>query len=166
MSNLRPNRGANRRRKVVGRGIGSGHGKTSGRGGKGQTARTGGKIPARFEGGQTPLYRRIPKRGFHNPFRTEYAPLNVDKLAQAVVASKLPETIDLESLKKAGLVRKSALAWKLLGKTSGPTPALQGKKIVANAASAAARQLVEAAGATLELIPPGVKAAKAVAKSP
>ena len=73
--------GAHRERKRVGRGHGSGKGKTAGRGVKGQKARAGGKIPAWFEGGQTPLHQRIPKlRGFKNPFRTEYQVVNLDRL--------------------------------------------------------------------------------------
>jgi large subunit ribosomal protein L15 len=161
MSELKPNPGANKRRKIVGRGTSSGHGKTSGRGGKGQTARTGGNIPARFEGGQWPLYRRIPKRGFQNPFRVEYAPVNIGNLARLVAAGKLPDTaVDLASLKKAGLVPKKAAAWKLLGKTDGKGVSLSGKRLVVHAVSAAAKKLAESAGATLEVIEPKAKALK------
>lgn len=161
MSQLKPNPGANKRRKIVGRGTSSGHGKTSGRGGKGQTARTGGKIPARFEGGQWPLYRRIPKRGFNNIFRVEYTPVNIMHLARGVAEGKLTEpAIDLQSLKKAGILPKNAEAWKLLGKTDGKSVSLSGKKIVAHAASESARKLAESAGASVEVIAPKSKVLK------
>lgn len=153
MNELKPNQGANKRRKVVGRGTSSGHGKTSGRGGKGQTARNGGNIPARFEGGQWPLYRRIPKRGFQNPFRKEFVAVNLLHVAKAIGAGKLTESaIDIAVLKKAGLVPKSAEAWKLLGKTDGKTPSLSGKSFKADAASETAKKLAEAAGAKVEII--------------
>lgn len=153
MNELKPNPGANKRPKIVGRGTSSGHGKTSGRGGKGQTARNGGNIPARFEGGQWPLYRRIPKRGFQNPFRKEYTPVNIQALAKFVAAGKLNDAaIDLASLKKAGLVPKTADAWKLLGKTDGKQLSLSGKSIKADAVSEAARKIAEGAGAKVEVI--------------
>lgn len=153
MNELKPNTGANKRRKIVGRGTSSGHGKTSGRGGKGQTARNGGNIPARFEGGQWPLYRRIPKRGFQNLFRIEYTPVNLLNLTRSVAAGKLAEAaIDLASLKKAGLVPKNAEAWKLLGKVDNKGGSLAGKKIVADAVSDNARKQAESAGATVEVI--------------
>lgn len=153
MNELKPNQGANKRPKIVGRGTSSGHGKTSGRGGKGQTARNGGNIPARFEGGQWPLYRRIPKRGFQNAFRKEYTPVNIQMLAKYVADGKLSEAaIDLASLKKAGLVPKSSDAWKLLGKTDGKPLSLTGKSIKADAVSEAARKMAEGAGAKIELI--------------
>jgi large subunit ribosomal protein L15 len=153
MNELKPNAGANKRPKIVGRGTSSGHGKTSGRGGKGQTARNGGNIPARFEGGQWPLYRRIPKRGFQNPFRKEYTPVNIVHLARAIAAGKITESaIDLTLLKKAGLLPKNTEAWKLLGKTDGKAISLSGKSIKADAVSEGARKLAEAAGATVEVI--------------
>lgn len=161
MNQLKPNAGANKRRKIVGRGTSSGHGKTSGRGGKGQTARNGGNIPARFEGGQWPLYRRIPKRGFQNLFREEYAPVNLLSLARGVAAGKLPDAaLDLASLKKAGLLPKNAEAWKLLGKSDKKAVSLAGKKIVVHAVSEVARKLAESAGATVEVIEPKPKALK------
>ena len=82
LSNLQPPRGAKRPKKRVGRGQGSGLGKTSGRGHKGQKSRSGFRRKRGFEGGQMPLHRRVPKRGFHNPFRVEYAVINVDSLAR------------------------------------------------------------------------------------
>jgi large subunit ribosomal protein L15 len=153
MNQLKPNAGANKRPKIVGRGTSSGHGKTSGRGGKGQTARNGGNIPARFEGGQWPLYRRIPKRGFQNAFRKEYTPVNIQHLAKSIAEGKLTDAaINLESLKTAGLVPKSTEAWKLLGKNNGKPISLSGKSIKADAVSEAAKKLAEAAGAKVEVI--------------
>jgi large subunit ribosomal protein L15 len=81
INTLKPARGANRKNKRVGRGMGSGHGKTSARGYKGQLSRSGSSMRPGFEGGQMPLHRRLPKRGFHNIFRTEYAVVNLKKLA-------------------------------------------------------------------------------------
>lgn len=82
LSSIQPPRGAKRPKKRVGRGPGSGLGKTSGRGHKGQKSRSGFKEKRGFEGGQMPLHRRVPKRGFHNPFRVEYSVINVDLLAE------------------------------------------------------------------------------------
>lgn len=153
MNELKPNAGANKRRKIVGRGTSSGHGKTSGRGGKGQTARNGGNIPARFEGGQWPLYRRLPKRGFQNAFRKEFTPVNIVNLSRTIANGKLTEAeIDLVSLKKAGLVPKTTVAWKLLGKIDGKQVSFAGKSIKVNAVSEAAKKLAESAGAKIEVI--------------
>ena len=153
MNELKPNAGANKRRKIVGRGTSSGHGKTSGRGGKGQTARNGGNIPARFEGGQWPLYRRIPKRGFQNAFRKELTPVNIVNLARTIANGKLTEAdIDLVTLKKAGLVPKTTVAWNLLAKSDGKQVNLAGKNIKVNAVSEAAKKMAEGAGAKLEVI--------------
>lgn len=153
MNELKPNAGANKRPKIVGRGTSSGHGKTSGRGGKGQTARNGGNIPARFEGGQWPLYRRIPKRGFQNAFRKEYTPVNIQNIAKCIASGKLSDSaINIETLKKAGLLPKSTQFWKLLAKSDGKQVSLAGKSIKADAASEAARKLAEGAGAKVEII--------------
>ena len=104
--------GATHRRKVVGRGPGSGHGKTSGRGEKGQKARSGGKVSPWFEGGQTPLYRRLPRRGFSNKrFETKYAIVNVSDLNRF----KDGDTITPEVLKESGLVKKELNGIKVLG---------------------------------------------------
>src|SRR5437899_8860084 len=99
--------GARKARSRIGRGIGSGTGKTSGRGGKGQTARSGVRIKG-FEGGQMPLHRRLPKRGFNNVFRIEYAEINLDRIQQAIDAKTLDAgaAINAESLVKAGVVRR------------------------------------------------------------
>lgn len=117
LNELQDNEGAVRPRKRVGRGIGSGRGKTSGGGQKGQKARSGVSLLG-FEGGQMPLYRRLPKRGFKNPFTSEYAEVNVGTLQRAIDDGKLdakaPVTTDL--LVAAGVARKSRDGVRLLGK--------------------------------------------------
>jgi large subunit ribosomal protein L15 len=110
LSNLRAPKKANTGRKRVGRGMGSGMGKTSTRGHKGQGSRSGSSLMRGFEGGQMPLHRRLPKRGFTNIFRTEYTVVNVEQLG------KLGETnITLETLKAAGLVNGKNPLVKVLG---------------------------------------------------
>ncbi len=89
LNNLRPDPGSKHRKKRVGRGHGSGHGKTSCRGHKGQKARTGLDIKPFFEGGQTPIIRRVPKRGFRNPFKVEYVVVNVKDLSKRFQEGKL-----------------------------------------------------------------------------
>ena len=104
--------GSTHRRKVVGRGPGSGHGKTSGRGEKGQKARSGGSVHIWFEGGQTPLYKRLPRRGFSNKrFETKYAIVNVSDLNRF----KDGEVVTPELLKESGLVKKELSGIKVLG---------------------------------------------------
>ena len=100
LSNLKPPKGANRNRKRVGRGPGSGLGKTAGRGSKGAQSRAGYKRKRGFEGGQMPLHRRLPKRGFFNPFRVEYAVVNLDDLAARFAAGAVvtPEVLRAERL--------------------------------------------------------------------
>ena len=117
LNELQDNQGARHRKMRVGRGIGSGKGKTCGRGGKGQTARTGVRING-FEGGQTPIHRRLPKRGFNNYTRHEYETVNIGAIQKAVVAGALDanKILTLEILQDAGLVRKSATEVKLLAK--------------------------------------------------
>jgi len=106
-------KGAVHRKKRVGCGEGGGHGKTSGKGGKGQTARSGGSIRPGFEGGQMPLYRKLPHRGFNNyEFRTEYAVVNVGDLA--ALDAKITE-VNAEVLAQAGLVRPGVSLLKVLG---------------------------------------------------
>jgi large subunit ribosomal protein L15 len=100
LNDLKPNKGAKKNKKRVGRGTSSGSGKTCGRGHKGQKSRSGGTKGIRFEGGQTPLYRRLPKRGFHNyPFGKEYAVINVSDL------NKFDGEVNKEILKVAGLLK-------------------------------------------------------------
>ncbi|MEK6738810.1 MAG: 50S ribosomal protein L15 [Planctomycetota bacterium] len=100
-----------KRQKRVGRGRGSGMGKTSGRGGKGATARSGNETSIQFEGGQTPLYRRLPKRGFNNPFKKKYAIVNVEDLALFENGTK----VDAEKLVESGLIKKLMDGVKILG---------------------------------------------------
>jgi large subunit ribosomal protein L15 len=142
LSNLSPNPGSNRQRKRVGRGPGSGLGKTAGRGHKGFKARSGGGIKIGFEGGQMPLQRRIPKRGFNNNFRKEYAVLNVSDLEKFESGAR----IDRQVLVEAGLVAKKYSLVKLLGNgeiTKAVTVAL-------DKLSESARQKIEAAGGKIE----------------
>ena len=113
LHNLKNVKGAVHRKKRVGCGEGSGHGKTSGKGGKGQTARSGGSIRPGFEGGQMPLYRKLPHRGFNNyEFRTTYAVVNVGDLAR--LDAKITE-VNAEVLAQAGLIRAGVTMLKVLG---------------------------------------------------
>ncbi|MEN8139977.1 MAG: 50S ribosomal protein L15 [Thermodesulfobacteriota bacterium] len=111
LSNLSPQPGSRKQKKRLGRGHGSGHGKTSGRGHKGYKARSGSGIKPGFEGGQMPIQRRLPKRGFNNIFRKEYAIVNVGAL-EAFAAG---DTIDRDSLAAAGLIKKGDTLVKILG---------------------------------------------------
>jgi large subunit ribosomal protein L15 len=117
LNELAPVAGARHARKRLGRGIGSGTGKTAGRGHKGQRARSG-SATRTFEGGQMPIYRRLPKRGFKNLFRTTFAPVNLDRLQAAVDAGRIDpkKTVDLAMLRAAGLVNKSLDGVRLLGR--------------------------------------------------
>jgi large subunit ribosomal protein L15 len=114
LSNLRAPKTANEARKRVGRGMGSGMGKTSTRGHKGQGSRSGSSLMRGFEGGQMPLHRRLPKRGFTNIFRTEYTVLNLDRLAELHAASGESE-LTLEHLASKGLLAKRDGLLKILG---------------------------------------------------
>lgn len=116
LNELRDNPGATKDRIRVGRGIGSGKGKTGGRGVKGQKSRTGVSING-FEGGQMPIYRRLPKRGFTNIFRKDYVPMNLDRIQAAVDAGKIAagSTVTAEALVAAGLVKTARDGIRLLG---------------------------------------------------
>jgi len=147
LDNLRPNPGAVREKKRVGRGHGSGHGKTSGRGQKGQKARSGWKGGTRpgFEGGQTPLYMRFPKRGFSNaPFKKEYAIVNIKDLEERFEDGAV---ITPEVLREAGLVKK-----KLPVKVLGDGELTKKFTVKAHKFSASAKAKIEAAGGTCEEI--------------
>ena len=146
LSNLRPAEGSVKARKRIGHGTGSGRGGTSTRGHKGDKARSGSKEKRHFEGGQTPMQRRLPKRGFKNINREAYAPLNLAQLEQ--LSQKLgPTSFDVESLVAAG-VSKASEKIKLLGKGN-----LTAKiNIKVHAASAAAKAAVEAAGGSVEIV--------------
>ena len=147
LDSLRPGAGSRRPRKRVGRGIGSGSGKTCGRGQKGAGARSGWKRRAWFEGGQMPLSRRLPKRGFTNLFREPYQVVNVKDLAGFERGS----SVDAAALSKAGLVAREDRLVKILGEGEIPIAL----KLQVNAVSAAARQKVEAAGGSIELVRKG-----------
>ena len=113
LNNLKPAEGSKFNRKRVGRGPGSGLGKTSGRGNKGAQSRSGYKYRRGFEGGQMPLHRRVPKRGFNNIFRTEYAVVNLDQLEAQFDTGA---TVSPETLRDAGLVHSKRLPIKVLGR--------------------------------------------------
>ena len=111
LSNLKPVEGARHSKKRVGRGVGSGMGKTSTRGHKGQNARSGGGVRPGYEGGQTPLFKRLPKRGFTNIYRKEYAVVNLGDINNKFEAGAV---IDVEALKAAGLIKKEYEGVKIL----------------------------------------------------
>ena len=142
LSNLRPAKGARRARKRLGRGIGSGTGKTSGKGHKGRAARSGGNTPPGYEGGQMPLQRRLPKRGFHSPNRERYAVINVGDLDRFDDGA----TIDRDSLVAAGLAHRSRPT-KLLAMGE----VAKRLTIKVDKSSEAARAKITAAGGTVEL---------------
>jgi large subunit ribosomal protein L15 len=158
LHDLKPRPGAKHRRKLLGRGESSGHGKTSGRGGKGQSARSGSSIRPGFEGGQMPLIRRIPKRGFNNVRHgTRYIVINLDSLNRFDDGARVDEV----ALRSLGLANgKAHLAGiKILG-NGDLTKKLT---VSANAFSASARQKIEAKGGTCEVV--GGQAAAAPAKA-
>ena len=150
------NPGAHKKSKRLGRGIGSGKGKTSARGGKGQTARSGVSLYG-FEGGQMPLHRRLPKRGFSKPFRKEYAEINLGRLQTAIAAGRLDPArpIDDAALVKAGLVKSVRDGVRLLAKGE-----LKAKIVITvHGASKAAMDAVAKAGGSITLTrPPAEKA--------
>ena len=156
LNEIADNEGAAKKRMRVGRGPGSGKGKTAGRGVKGQKARSGVAI-AGFEGGQMPLHMRLPKRGFTNIFRKTFAEVNLWRIAQAIEAGKLDpkKTIDAEALVAAGVVRRAKDGVRLLG-----TGEIKGKlDISVHSASSGARKAVEAAGGKLTTKAPAAEEA-------
>src|SRR5712691_2172068 len=161
LNEIRDNPGAHYRAKRVGRGIGSGKGKTSGRGGKGQTARSGVALNG-FEGGQTPLHRRLPKRGFTNIFRKDFTVVNLGRLQQALDAGRLSaDALDGAKLVAAGLLRRQGDGIRLLAKgtlTAAITIEVAG-------ASKSAIAAVEAAGGTVTVRTTAKPGTKSGAKS-
>jgi large subunit ribosomal protein L15 len=154
LSDIADNAGSRKKRMRVGRGIGSGKGKTSGRGGKGQTARSGVRIKG-FEGGQMPLHRRLPKRGFNNIFKLDFAEINLDRLQQAIDAKlvDVKETVTAESLVKTGVLRRAKDGLRLLGRGE-----LTAKlNIEVHGASKSAIAAVEKAGGTVKVLAPAKK---------
>lgn len=142
---LSPAEGSKKAVKRIGRGAGSGQGKTAGKGHKGAKARSGYSRRPGFEGGQMPLQRRVPKRGFNNIFRTEYAVVNLSSLEERFEAGA---TVDAESLKACGLIKKELDGIKVLAKGE-LTKALTVK---VNAVSETAKAKIEAAGGTVEVL--------------
>jgi large subunit ribosomal protein L15 len=154
LSDIADNAGSRKKRMRVGRGIGSGKGKTAGRGGKGQTARSGVRIKG-FEGGQMPLHRRLPKRGFNNIFRLDFAEINLDRLQQAIDAKlvDVKETVTIESLVKSGVIRRAKDGLRLLGRGE-----LKAKLVIeVHGASKSAVAAVEKAGGTVKILAPAKK---------
>lgn len=145
LSDLAPAPGATHKRKRIGRGPGSGRGKTAGRGHKGRGARAGGNTPPGYEGGQMPLQRRLPKRGFHNPFRREFSVVNLGQLEARFDAGTV---IDGAALQARGLVRSQNRPIKILA-GGALTKALTVK---ADKFSAAAVQRLQAAGGNAEVV--------------
>ena len=144
LENLKPSPGSVKKRKRIGRGPGSGHGKTSTRGHKGQKARTGAKRRAWFEGGQMPIQRRLPKRGFTNIFKKEYQLVNLVSLSKC----RDKEIVSPSVMKEFGLIKKLDLPVKILGdgEISGPLT------VQANAFSKKAKEKIEALGGKAEKI--------------
>jgi large subunit ribosomal protein L15 len=148
LNGISDNEGSSKARMRVGRGIGSGKGKTGGRGVKGQKARTGVRIKG-FEGGQMPLHRRLPKRGFNNISAIDYNEINIGRLQQAVDAGKLQGgTVSIESLVEAGLCSKARDGVKLLGR--GELTAKLTVEVAA--ASKSAIEAIEKAGGSVKLL--------------
>ncbi|MGM9899352.1 MAG: 50S ribosomal protein L15 [Bacilli bacterium] len=144
LNELKPVEGARHYKKRVGRGVGSGMGKTSTRGHKGQNARSGGGVRPGYEGGQTPLFKRLPKRGFTNISRKEYAVVNLDDIERCFESGAV---VDVEALKAAGLVKKEYEGVKILGKGE------LSKAFTVKAAkfSKSATEKITAAGGTIEV---------------
>lgn len=144
LHDLTPARGATKRRKRIGRGPGSGHGKTATKGHKGLLARSGGGKRPGFEGGQMPLIRRLPKYGFTNPFRTEYAIVNVKSFEKWTGV----ETVTPQAMVDAGLVKRKKLPIKILGNGELKKPLV----IQAHKFSKSAEAKIQAAGGRVEVI--------------
>lgn len=144
LNEMKPANGARFVSKRIGRGLGTGNGKTAGKGNKGQNARSGGGVAIGFEGGQTPAFKRFPKRGFTNYGRKEYAIVNVEDLNRFDEG----DTVDFEALKAAGLVKKELDGLKVLGAGK-----LEKKLTVkANKFSQSAQKAIEEAGGTVEVL--------------
>jgi len=159
LHDLKPNPGAKHRRKRLGIGESSGKGKTSGKGHKGQKARSGGSIRPGFEGGQMPIYRRLPKRGFNNAaFKTTYGVVNLDSLEKSFSAG---DSVTEDSLRKAGLVNGRFDGVKILGRGEITKPL----NVLVDEVSATAREKIEKAGGSVELPKADAVAARVKAKA-
>ncbi|MBI4871836.1 MAG: 50S ribosomal protein L15 [Candidatus Riflebacteria bacterium] len=144
LDNFQFPKAARRKLKRVGRGKSSGHGKTSCRGQKGQNSRQGGGVRIGFEGGQMPLFRRIPKRGFHNLFRVEYETVNLESLKDVAAGTR----VDVDWLKEKGLVRRNAQLVKVLGDGEAP----KNVTVCAHKFSQSAESKIKEAGGAVEVI--------------
>ena len=142
---LQPAAGSKKARTRVGRGLGSGLGKTSGRGQKGQNSRSGGGVRSGFEGGQMPLYRRLPKRGFNNVFAKQYAEVNVEQLNRFEDGV----TVDPVALIEAGILKNVRDGIRILGNGSLETKNLT---VIANGFTKSAEEKITAAGGKVEVI--------------
>lgn len=144
LEELRPVEGSTHRKKIIGRGIGSGTGKTSGKGHKGQKARSGGGVRPGFEGGQMPLYRRLPKRGFNNIFAKSYVSVNVEVLDKFNDGDE----VTAETMLEKGIISKKLDGVKLLGRGEVT------KKVTVKVAkiSASAKEKIEKAGGKVEVM--------------
>ena len=142
LESLRPAAGSRKRKWRVGRGPGSGNGKTAGAGSKGQLSRAGFSRQRGFEGGQMPLHRRVPKRGFKNPFRKEYAVVNLDQMAG------FQGEVSPDSLLACGIIKRLGDGLVLLGRGDAPA----GLKVKVHRISKQARQKIEGAGGTVEIL--------------
>jgi large subunit ribosomal protein L15 len=151
LNEISDNAGSRKARMRIGRGIGSGKGKTGGRGGKGQTARTGVRIKG-FEGGQMPLHRRLPKRGFNNIFAIELNEVNLGRVQEALDKGKLDpkDVVDAQALVRAGVVRRAKRGIRLLGK--GEIKAAVQFEVYG--ASRSAVEAVEKAGGSVKILAP------------
>ena len=161
LNEISDNQGATRPRKRVGRGIASGTGKTSGKGMKGQKARSGVSLLG-FEGGQMPIYRRLPKRGFTNIFRKDFAVVNLDNIAKFIEAGKLDlsKPIDEAALVASGLVRRKLDGVRVLGRGDAP----KGLTLEVTGASKSAIAAIEAAGGKITVLAPAAPAATETAE--
>ncbi|AFN73441.1 Ribosomal protein L15 [Melioribacter roseus P3M-2] len=149
LSNLKPAKGSNKKEKRIGRGEGSGHGGTATRGMNGQRSRSGAKYKVWFEGGQMPLQRRVPKRGFKSPFKVTYQVINLDRIQKLVDDKKITEDVITSAvLYQNGLISKAAAPYKILG--SGEIKSQI--TIEAHAFSASAKQKIESVGGTIKEI--------------
>jgi large subunit ribosomal protein L15 len=144
LSRLKPPEGSRKKRKRVGRGNGSGHGGTSCRGSKGQNARSGGGVKPGFEGGQMPLARRLPKRGFRNRFRKDIIAVNLDQLKKFAEGS----VVDPDTLLQQGIIKRKGDGVKILGKGDITYPLT----LKVNNISRSAREKIEASGGSVEVI--------------
>lgn len=142
---LKPAEGSRKVRNRVGRGTSSGNGKTSGRGQKGQNSRSGGGVRSGFEGGQMPLYRRLPKRGFKNVFAKQYAEVNVEQLNRFEDGA----TVDPVALIEAGILKNVRDGIRILGNGSLETKSLT---VIANGFTKSAEEKITAAGGKVEVI--------------